>query len=166
MDKDSFTHSFIFSSGHWTGEGKITLNMVAEDLFFQTHWEVQERDFVGKVTCFQDVLIAGLNESMRNELTFYNFQGKSFSVDMENPNLGRIVGSGFFDEETIAWEFRNHEVDFEGFESYALQPDGSYLMKGAYLTNDQLRTEIEARIWQKVESKESEGFEQDDGEQR
>ncbi|MBI3901165.1 MAG: hypothetical protein HY324_03320 [Chlamydiia bacterium] len=151
MDKEPFFHPFIFSAGRWSGEGKILLNMVEEELLFQTQWSIQHKDFTGKVLCAQDIHISGLSEEMRNELTFYDFHASSFSVDMENPNVGRIVGTGVFDEQMIAWEFRNNEVEFEGYESYALQPDGSYLMKGEYLTSDQLRTQIEARIWPRTQ---------------
>lgn len=129
------------------GEGKIVLNMVEEELIFSTNWAVQNKDFAGKVTCAQDIQIQGLSEGMRNELSFYDFGPKKFAVDMENQNVGRIVGSGVYDDNMIAWEFRSSEMNFEGFETYLLQPDGSYTMKGEYVTSDQFRTQIEARIW-------------------
>lgn len=142
-----FNHSFIFSSGTWSGKGKIILNMVEEELPFDTVWSVQNKDFAGKVVCCQDIQIQGLSEGMRNELSFYDFQNKGFSVDMENPNLGRIVGSGVFDEHMIGWEFRGNDEGFQGYETYLLQADGSYEMKGEYVTSDQFRTLITARIW-------------------
>lgn len=139
-------HSFIFSPGVWLGEGKITLNMVEEELFFSTKWAVQNTDFTGKITCAQEIQVQGLPEHMRNELSFYDFQVKGFAVDMENQNVGKIVGTGIVDDKMIAWEFRNNET-FEGYETYNLQDDGSYIMKGEYITSDQFRTIIEARIW-------------------
>jgi hypothetical protein len=155
MDKTPTPHSFIFSPGTWYGEGKIVLNMVEEELIFNTNWAVQNRDFAGKVACAQEIQIQGLSENMRNELFFYDFQNKTFSVDMENPNVGRIAGTGVYDDTMIAWEFRNNDMNFEGFETYTAQGDGSYLMKGEYVTSDQFRTQIEARIWQ--QSKEAAG---------
>ena len=146
---DAFKHSFIFSPGSWSGEGRISLSMVEEELIFNTNWNIQTRDFAGKVQCFQDIQVQGLSENMRNELSFYNFQNKTFSIDMENQNVGRIVGTGVYDDNLIGWEFRNNEMHFEGFETYHLQPDGSYQMKGEYVTSDQFRTQIEARIWLK-----------------
>lgn len=142
-----FNHTFIFSPGHWLGEGKILLSMVEEELLFHTTWTVQPKDFSGKVICAQDIQIQGLSENMRNELTFYDFQGKAFTVDMENQNVGRIIGKGVIDETMIAWEFRNSEISFEGYETYQLQSDGSYKMRGEYVTSDQFRTHIEARLW-------------------
>ena len=142
-----FNHSFIITPGTWSGEGKILLNMVEEELIFNTNWAIGQRDFAGKVICAQDIQIQGLSENMRNELTFYDFQSKTFAVDMENQNVGHIVGTGVFDEKMIAWEFRNNEMNFEGYESYTLQGDGSYLMRGEYVTSDQFRTQIEAHIW-------------------
>ncbi len=148
MDKDSFNHSFIFSPGNWYGEGKITLNLVEEELIFSTNWAVLNKDFGGKVGAAQEIQIQGLSDNMRNDLSFYDIQQKTFSVDMENPNIGKITGTGLFDDKTIAWEFRNNDMNFEGFETYTLQPDGSYQMKGEYVTSDQFRTHIVARIWQ------------------
>jgi len=150
MVKEPFTHSFIFSPGQWYGEGRILLNMVEEELIFNTNWAVQNRDFTGKVGASQEIQIQGLSENMRNELTFYDFQNKAFCVDMENPNIGRITGTGLFDDKTIAWEFRSNDMNFEGFETYVAQPDGSYQMRGEYVTSDQFRTRIEARIWQRT----------------
>ena len=121
--------------------------MVEEELVFNTQWAVQNKDFAGKVQCAQEIQIQGLSENMRNELSFYDFQGKSFAVDMENQNVGRIVGNGVYDDKMIGWEFRNNDMNFEGYETYNLQPDGSYRMKGEYVTSDQFRTLIEARIW-------------------
>jgi hypothetical protein len=121
--------------------------MVEEELIFNTNWAVQNKDFAGKVVCAQEIQIQGLSENMRNELSFYDFQNKTFAVDMENQNVGRIVGSGVYDDKMIAWEFRNNDMNFEGYETYNMQPDGSYHMKGEYVTNDQFRTQIEARIW-------------------
>src|SRR3989344_8441726 len=155
-----FNHTFIFHPGTWIGEGKIVLNMVEEELIFNTNWAIQNKDFAGKVSCAQDIQIQGLSENMRNELTFYDFGNKSFSVDMENQNVGRIVGTGVFDDKMIAWEFRNNDMNFEGYETYTLQHDGSYMMKGEYVTSDQFRTQIEARIW--LQSKEAPASDSDE----
>lgn len=141
-----FNHAFIFSPGLWRGEGKIVLNMVEEELIFSTQWAVQNKDFAGKVSCAQEIQIQGLSENMRNELSFYNFENNTFTVDMENPNVGRIIGAGVYDDKVVGWEFRNNDMSFEGFETYTLQPDGSYTMKGEYVTSDQFRTRIEAHI--------------------
>ncbi|EKE09437.1 MAG: hypothetical protein ACD_16C00172G0001 [uncultured bacterium] len=157
-----FQHSFIFSPGSWRGEGKILLNMVEEELVFNTNWSVQNKDFSGKVPCAQEIQIQGLSENMRNELSFYNFQNTTFSVDMENQNVGRIAGTGVYDDKMIAWEFRNNEMHFEGYEIYHLQPDGSYHMKGEYVTSDQFRTLIEAHIWPQPVEATSEPEEEDE----
>lgn len=157
-----FNHTFIFSPGTWRGEGKIVLNMVEEELLFSTSWTVQPKDFAGKISCVQEVQINGLSEGMRNELNFYDFQAKTFAVDMENSNVGHIVGMGVYDDKMIGWEFRNNDMNFEGFETYNLQSDGSYLMKGEYVTSDQFRTLIEARIW--PQSKEVSNFDEDSSE--
>ncbi|OGN69643.1 MAG: hypothetical protein A3I67_06395 [Chlamydiae bacterium RIFCSPLOWO2_02_FULL_45_22] len=136
--------------------------MVEEELVFNTNWSVQNKDFSGKVPCAQEIQIQGLSENMRNELSFYNFQNTTFSVDMENQNVGRIAGTGVYDDKMIAWEFRNNEMHFEGYEIYHLQPDGSYHMKGEYVTSDQFRTLIEAHIWPQPVEATSEPEEEDE----
>jgi hypothetical protein len=159
-----FIHGFILSPGNWAGEGKILLNMVEEELVFNTNWNVQTADFAGKVECLQDIQVQGLSENMRNELSFYDFQNKTFTVEMENQNVGKIVGTGVYDDKLIGWEFRNNGMNFEGFETYHLQPDGSYLMRGEYVTSDQFRTQIEARIWPSAKEAPNEEEEPNEGE--
>ena len=163
---DAFQHSFIFSPGTWSGEGKILLSMVEEDLLFNTGWSIQVRDFAGQVICQQMIQIQGLGDQMCNRMTFYDFDPKGFTVQMENPNVGQVIGRGVFDDKMIGWEFRDSQKSFEGFETYTLQSDGSYLMRGEYVTSDQFRTQIEARIiLQSAEapSEEEEEEEQSDG---
>lgn len=140
-------HEFIKKPNSWLGEGNITLNMVEEDLSFYIKWQVSEPDPIGKIQAVQEIQIGGISENMKNELTFFDFTDKGFSVEMENFNIGRIVGKGVYDEKIIAWEFRNNDMNFEGFETYYLQDDGSYLVHAEYVTSDQFRTQMEGRIW-------------------
>lgn len=143
-------HSFLHTPGYWVGEGKISLNMVEENLMFITHWNILSRDFSGKIQGTQDIQIQGLSDQMKNELSFYDFHDQKFSVDMENENVGRVVGTGVYNEKVIAWEFRDNDMSFEGFESYHMQSDGSYLVQAEFITTEQLRTQIEGRIWQQT----------------
>jgi hypothetical protein len=142
-----FNHSFVLQPNVWTGEGIITLNMVEEELNFFTKWTVGEKDFAGKIASSQEIQIAGISENMRNELTFFGFSDGAFSVEMENMNIGRVVGLGVYDEKCLAWEFRDNDLNFEGFETYHIQPDGSYKMHAEYVTSDQFRTQIDGKIF-------------------
>ena len=144
----TFKHDFIFKPQSWIGEGVITLNMVEERLNFLTKWAVADPDFAGKIQSVQELQISGISENMRNELTFFDFTDKKFSVEMENLNIGRVVGTGIFDDKMIAWEFRENDLSFEGFETYHLQKDGSYIMHAEYVTSDQFRTQIDGKLWQ------------------
>jgi len=146
-------HFFIFKSEPWLGEGIITLNMVEERLNFLTKWSVTDPDFAGKIQSVQELQISGISENMRNELTFFDFTDNNFSVEMENLNIGRVVGTGVFDDNMIAWEFRDNDLSFEGFETYHLQKDGSYIMHAEYVTSDQFRTQIDGKLWQSIEDK-------------
>ncbi len=142
-------HPFIFGLGNWIGEGKITVNVLQDEMPFNTNWSVQSIDVAGRISCSQSITIAGIEEGLRNDLTFYDIGESSFCVDMENANVGRIVGTGYYTESVIAWEFRNNDMDFEGFETYSLLEDGSYQMRGEYVTSEQVRTKIESKIRQR-----------------
>lgn len=143
MDKK---HRFLFEPGQWEGKGVITLNMVEEELKFTTKWTILGADFAGKITSVQEIQIHGISESMRNELEFYDFTSTNFIVDMDNANIGKVLGKGVYDEKMVAWEFRDNPLNFEGFEAYHLQKDGSYRMHAEYVTSDQFRTEIKGNI--------------------
>lgn len=143
-------HAFLFSPGKWVGEGKIILNMVAEELSFTMDWQIQEKDSSGKIECVQEITIDGLSEGMRNELVFYDFSPKIFSVEMENGNIGKVSGTGLIDPKVIAWEFRENDLQFEGFETYKMVKEGEYSLHGEYITTDQLRTLIEGTIRQEI----------------
>ncbi len=150
MDKQNSKHGFLFFPGKWTGEGKILLNMVEENLKFLADWSIAGKDLAGKVQCVQEIQIQGLSEGMRNEIVFFDFQPKTFSVEMENQNVGKVVGKGVFDEKNVAWEFRNNELNFEGFETYSLIKEGCYRMYAEYVSSsDQFRTQIQGEIWLK-----------------
>ncbi|MBN1914304.1 MAG: hypothetical protein JW769_00225 [Parachlamydiales bacterium] len=151
-------HNFILSPQLWTGEGKISLSMVEEQLAFVTRWNVSQKDTTGRVQSIQEIQIDGLSENMRNDLAFYDFNSKNFVVEMENLNIGRVVGTGVYDDKLIAWEFRENELNFEGFETYFLQEDGSYIFHAEYVTSDQFRTCIDGKIW-KIATKEEKNVE-------
>lgn len=140
-------HAFIFASSSWLGEGKIQLNMVDEELGFVTRWSVSERDPTGKIECIQEIQVKGLSDVMHNEFSFSNLTPNSFSVDLENPALGKVTGVGIINEKVIGWEFRIEDLGFEGFEFYEKQEDGSYLMRAEYATADQFRTVIRGKVW-------------------
>ena len=64
------------------------------------------------------------------------------------------------DEVSLANNLKDR-LAFEGYETYYIQPDGSYHMRGEYVTSDQFRTRIEARIWQRTDEVPSSEEEQD-----
>lgn len=127
------------------GEGSIILNMVEEELSFYTKWDIGNADVSGKIKASQEIQIDGIPENMKNNLIFFDFTSKGFSVEMENVSIGKIVGSGIYDDKMIAWEFK--DKNFEGFETYYKQEDGGYLVHSEYVTSDQFRTQIEGHIW-------------------
>lgn len=139
---------FIFAPGDWTGEGKIWLSMVGEDLNFVTKWGSTARDPDGKIQCQQEIQVKGVPDLMHNDFCFFDLTPSAFSIQLENQALGNIIGRGIRDKKLVAWEFRVPELGFEGYEFYELQPDGSYTMRAEYATDDDFRTVISGRIWQ------------------
>lgn len=140
-------HSFICQSGSWYGEGKIQLNMVDEALPFLMIWTVSNKDSFGKIQCVQEVRVEGITDVMRNEFSFYDFKKDTFTVEMNNSNIGRVIGTGILDPNIIGWEFRENDLRFEGIESYRIQEDGSYFFQAEFMTQEELRTQIEGMLW-------------------
>ena len=148
-------HSFILSPSQWLGEGKIVLNMVEEELSFFTRWNVSNKDPSGLIECVQEIQVKGLSDIMMNQFVFTNLSPNSFTIELENQALGKIVGTGVINDKVIGWEFRLPELGFEGFEFYEKQPDNSYLMHAEYSTSDQFRTLIKGKVWRPSQSQKS-----------
>ncbi len=148
-------HKFILSPSTWLGEGKIQLNMVEEELPFYTRWNVGQKDKTGIIECVQEIQVKGLSDMMHNQFLFFDLAPGAFSVDLDNPALGKISGKGLITDKTIAWEFRAPQIGFEGFEMYEKQADDVYLLHAEYATTDQLRTVIRGKVWQDLNPKKS-----------
>lgn len=148
------THPFILTPSAWLGEGKIQLNMVEEELAFFTRWNVGQKDETGKIECIQEIQVKGLSEIMHNQFLFYDLAPGAFTIDLDNPALGKVTGSGLITDKVIAWEFRASDLGFEGFEFYERQSDDTYLMRAEYATSDQFRTIIQGKVWKQAEKKE------------
>jgi hypothetical protein len=144
-------HHFLLTPNSWLGQGKIQLNMVAEELAFFTRWNTENADGNGRIECLQEIQVKGLSDIMHNEFLIYNLTtAGEFSIDLENQALGKITGTGLTNEKVIAWEFRVEEIGFEGFELYEKQDENNYLMRAEYATNDQFRTLIQGRLWKQT----------------
>ncbi len=150
-------HLFIFNPpaapNTWLGEGKIQLNMVEEELPFYTKWNIAQKDGDGKIECVQQIQVKGLSEMMHNQLLFFDLAPGNFSIELDNPSIGKVSGKGLVTDQLIAWEFRVPQIGFEGFETYEKQADDSYIMHAEYATTDQLRTVIRGKVWQEYASK-------------
>lgn len=143
-------HHFLLTPSAWLGQGKIQLNMVAEELAFFTRWNSSNVDGEGRIECFQEIQVKGLSDVMHNEFLIYNVNSGEFQIDLENQALGRVTGTGLISEKVIAWEFRIIDIGFEGFELYEKQDENNYLMRAEYATSDQFRTLIQGRVWKQT----------------
>lgn len=154
MSKD-LHHPFIFKPGQWLGEGRITLNMMDEELPFYTKWRVPLPDDGQRIDCVQEIQIAGLSDLMLNEFSFFDLGPRDFTIELENQSLGKVVGVGLVTPERVAWEFRLNHLGFEGFEFYQKVDDENYKMHAEYATTDEFRTVIHGRIWLSSQSSSS-----------
>lgn len=143
-------HPFLFSPKKWLGEGKIRLSNIEEELDFYTRWNLDAVDDEGNIPASQEVQIKGMSDIMQNQFVITDVSGTHFTITLENATLGTITGKGLIKDDLIAWEFRDSEIGFEGFEFYEKQPDGSYLMRAEYATPEQDRTFIRGKIWEKM----------------
>lgn len=140
---------FIFTSGLWLGEGKITLGASKEFLKFYTKWEIDELS-PGNMRGVQTVEMLGIEEHVVNTFLFSHLKAASFEVSLENPQLAeKIQGTGIRNETTIAWEFRGNST-LEGFEVYERQVNGDYFIHAEYGGSPEFRTLIEGLIWRKT----------------
>lgn len=138
---------FIFQTGTWIGEGKISFSSSPEFIKFYTKWQINE-EIPGQLKALQIVEMQEVEEHVVNSFTFLEILDSSFTVILENEMIGKITGKGIKDERSIAWEFRNQEV-FEGFEVYEQQENGDYSLYAEYTSADQFRTIIQGLIWKK-----------------
>ncbi len=143
-------HTFLFNPQEWIGDGTITFNEFGHELKFYTRWKVSEYAPT-VITCTQEIEVEGLIDKTSNKFILSEISPNAFTIALENESLGRVEGKGVIDDKTIAWEFRNKELGFEGFEVYELQEDGNYQTRGEYISVDQLRTIIGGKVW-KIES--------------
>jgi hypothetical protein len=152
-----FNHPFLLTPSAWLGQGRIQLNMVAEELSFVTKWNVSEPDPEGRIECIQEIQVKGLSDVMHNQFNIFDMNSGEFLIELENDALGKITGKGLINEKIIAWEFRIEEMGFEGFELYEKQDEQNYLMRAEYATADQFRTLIQGKVWKQMEQKKDNG---------
>lgn len=141
---------FIFEPGTWLGEGTVKLTVSDEELKYVTRWHVNKLKKSGEIGSVQEVQITGIPDVMQNQFSFYEFGEEHFKVKLENPTIGKVVGTGIYRPKLVAWEFRLNDIGFEGFEMYQLLDDGSYFMHAEYVSHEDFRTRIQGKIWKKV----------------
>lgn len=154
--KELTKHTFLFNPQHWVGDGTITFNEFGHGLKFYTQWKVLEIS-KDQISCTQEIEVEGLMDKTQNRFILSGIKNNTFIITLENESLGRVVGKGVYDDKTVAWEFSNKELGFEGFEVYEVQADGNYITRGEYISIDQLRTIIEGKIWKKQSGAKEQG---------
>lgn len=140
---------FIFSSGLWVGEGKITFTASPEVLTFFTRWETKDGIREHEMISHQQVEMQGVDDKVLNRFRFFDINPKGFGVELENDLVGCVRGKGVIAAKEVAWEFRGHK-NFEGFEVYRLKDNGDYVVHAEFASPDQFRTIIDGRIWRKL----------------
>ncbi len=142
---------FLFSSGIWIGEGKITFTASPEVLSFFTRWETKPGGREGELLCTQNVEMQGVDDKVINRFRVFDITPRSFAIELENDLVGLVRGKGVIAPNEIAWEFRGHP-SFEGFEVYRAKENGDYSVHAEFASPDQFRTVINGRVWRKASS--------------
>lgn len=114
---------------------------------FYTRWTVESRN-KATIIARQLVEIQGAEESILNSFTLSTVTDEKFNIQLENDLVGKIKGTGLYDTQSIAWEFRGNP-SFEGFEVCRLEDNGDYSVHAEYASIDAHRTTIDGRIWLK-----------------
>ena len=138
-------HSFIFAPGVWEGRGTITFSMAEDVLDFSMRWTILPAE-EEKIYFNQEIDIKTFPEKMRNNFTLHLLSATTFEIELQNQIVGKAVGSGLITPSTIAWEFRRKDQEFEGYEIYEIQPDGSYKMRAEFTAGGGMRTHITGSI--------------------
>jgi hypothetical protein len=139
-------HAFIFKPGIWDGTGRITFSIATDVLDFVMQWTILPMD-EKRIYFNQEITINSLPERMRNHFTIWHLTDSNFEIQLENQIVGKVVGSGLITPKTIAWEFRRRDQEFEGFEIYELQQDGSYKMHAEFTAGEGMRTQVFGAIF-------------------
>lgn len=141
-------HEFIFQTGQWIGEGKISFSSSPEHLHFYTKWMIAP-SLDKQIHCQQKVETQGSSDLVFNDFRITDLTEKDFKIELKNEHVGKVFGKGIIDPKTIAWEFRDNNM-IEGFEVYEIQENGDYMVHAEYSSTDQFRTIIDGRIWKKM----------------
>lgn len=135
----------LFDEGSWQGSGKVTFNMTPDILYFGTRWTCQHYD--NNIHATQLVEIVA-QDRITNHFTICKKSNATFQIILQNELLGTFQGQGVIDDSVIAWEFRKPGV-FEGYEVYEKMQEDEYMLHAEYLSCDQARTIIHAKLWKR-----------------
>ena len=138
-------HTFILQPGVWLGEGEITFNNSPEKIVFYTKWDFKDASD-GVIHSSQEVEMRGVDDKVQNQFVISDISSDSFQIQLENEDVGLVIGKGVIDEENIAWEFRDPK-GFEGYEVFKKLETGDYSFHAEYSSTDQFRTIIDGKVW-------------------
>lgn len=124
--------------------------MADDALDFIMRWKVEPNDD-GEIVFRQEITIDDLGQKMNNQFRVSSLTSEAFQIALENQLVGKVCGKGVVDSKVIAWEFREPEQEFDGFEIYELQEDASYKMRAEFTAGEGLRTYVQGQI-QKVKA--------------
>lgn len=142
-------HDFLFKEGLWIGEGKITFSVSPDHIRFYTRWSYLADKEQPTHKWVQEIEMHGSDEKAINHFVITPLTDATFAIALESEFAGKALGKGVIDPKKMAWEIKSPDT-FHGYEVYELQDNGDYLMHAEYVAQDNFRTLIDARIWQKT----------------
>lgn len=138
-------HTFILSPGVWEGSGIISFSMADDVLHFKTRWTVLPQE-EGKIYFSQLLDVNEYTDKMQNSFCISDLSQDKFHIQLENQLAGKVQGEGLISPQSIAWEFRRKDQEFEGFEIYERQEEGTYKMRAEFTAGEGLRTFVKGFI--------------------
>lgn len=142
-------HDFLFQSGVWLGEGKISFSASPNIINFYTRWKIflPSED---EVRAVQNIELEGVKEHVINYYDIKEMTSESFKLFMSNDNIGEHQAKGTLSPEKIFWAYYK-EGNLQGFETYSIQPNGEYIFHAEYISMEGDKTIVEGRLWAKQE---------------
>lgn len=119
--------------------------MAEDELDFTMRWTILPME--DETIYFnQQISIPDLGQTMKNNFSLSLSGPKAFTIELENQMVGKVRGKGVIDPTIIAWEFREPNQAFDGFEIYELQEGNHYKMRAEFTGGEGLRTYVNGTI--------------------
>ncbi len=140
------THPF-YANDLLVGPGYLLLEPEKEKIAFTLKWSLIEESIKAEELEFiEEILCAGHSLPLINHYYFKRLNQRDFSLTMENDEIGRVEGKGFFDKEFVGFEITDRELRLHATQYYHYMGDGQWTMQSKLTINDEDISSLQARL--------------------